>query len=90
LSTAPEASLRNGNEALTLAQKAINSGAVTPEAVIVLVAAQAENGDFAAAKSNALALARQLEAAGDPRADMVKNEVLAAIEAGRPIRNAGP
>lgn len=90
LSTAPEDSLRNGNEALTLAQKAINSGAVTPEAVIVLVAAQAENGDFAAAKSNALALARQLEAAGDPRADMVKNEVLAAIEAGRPIRNAGP
>ena len=90
LSTAPEEELRNGNEALALAQKIINSGPVSPESVIVLVAAQAELGQFDRAKDNARALAQQLEAAGDPRAAMVKNEVLVAVESGRPIRNAAP
>ena len=89
LSTAPEEQLRDGRQALALAQQVINGGAVTPEAVIVLVAAQAENGDYVTAKSNALALAQQLETAGDPRATMVKSEVLAPVEAGRPIRS-GP
>jgi len=90
LSTAPEKELRNGNEALVLAQKVINSGPVSPESVIVLVAAQAELGQFDRAKDNARALAQQLEAAGDPRAAMVKKEVLVAVESGRPIRNAAP
>jgi len=90
LSTAPEQELRNGDEALALAQKVIGSGAVTPESVIVLVAAQAELGQFDRAKVTARALAEQLEAAGDPRAAMVKNEVLAAVEAGRPVRSSRP
>lgn len=90
LSTAPESELRNGNEALALAQKLINVGPVSPEAVIVLVAAQAELGQFDRAKDNARALAQQLEAAGDPRAAMVKNEVLIAVEAGHPIRSSAP
>lgn len=90
LSTAPESDLRNGNEALELAQKVVNAGPVSPEAVIVLVAAQAELGQFDRARDNARALARQLEAAGDPRAAMVKNEVLVAVEAGRPVRSGAP
>ena len=90
LSTAPEDQLRDGNEALALAQKVISAGPVSPESVVVLVAAQAELGQFDSAKDNARALAQQLEAAGDPRAAMVKNEVLVAVEAGRPIRSAAP
>jgi len=90
LSTAPEDQLRNGSEALSLAQKVIGTGPVSPEAVVVLVAAQAELGQFDRAKDNARALAQQLEQAGDPRAAMVKNEVLVAVEAGRPIRSTAP
>ena len=77
-------------EALELAQKIINTGPVSPEAVIVLVAAQAELGQFDRAKDNARALAQQLETAGDPRAAMVKSEVLVNVEAGRPIRSSAP
>ena len=90
LSTAPEEQLRDGQEALALAQKVISSGPVSPESVVVLVAAQAELGQFDRAKDNARALAQQLEEAGDPRAAMVKNEVLVAVEAGRPIRSDAP
>ena len=90
LSTAPEEQLRDGNEALALAQKVISNGPVSPEAVVVLVAAQAESGQFNIARDNARALAQQLEEAGDPRATMVKNEVLVAVEAGRPIRSDAP
>jgi tetratricopeptide (TPR) repeat protein len=88
LSTSQDAQLRNGEEALGLAQKVINSGVVTPQAVIVLVAAQAETGQYESAKSNALALAQQLEAAGDPFAETVKRDVLAPVQSGRPIRGA--
>jgi hypothetical protein len=90
LSTAPEEQLRDGNEALALAQKVISTGPVSPEAVVVLVAAQAELGQFDSARDNARALAQQLEEAGDPRATMVKNEVLVAVEAGQPIRSSVP
>ncbi|MFM8682558.1 MAG: hypothetical protein ACKOEG_02060, partial [Chthoniobacterales bacterium] len=86
LSTSQDAQLRNGQEALGLAQKVINGGAVTPQAVIVLVAAQAETGQYESAKSNALALAQQLESAGDPLAETVKRDVLAPVQSGRPIR----
>lgn len=86
LSTSQDAQLRNGEEALGLAQKVINGGAVTPQAVIVLVAAQAETGQYESAKSNALALAQQLESAGDPLAETVKRDVLAPVQSGRPIR----
>ena len=90
LSTAPEEQLRDGNEALALAQKVISNGPASPEAVVVLVAAQAELGQFDNARNNARALAQQLEEAGDPRAAMVKNEVLVAVEAGQPIRSSVP
>ncbi|MFM8683936.1 MAG: tetratricopeptide repeat protein, partial [Chthoniobacterales bacterium] len=86
LSTSQDAQLRNGEEALGLAQKVINGGAVTPQAVIVLVAAQAETGQYESAKSNALALAQQLESAGDPLAETVKRDVLAPVQSGQPIR----
>ncbi|MFM8719513.1 MAG: tetratricopeptide repeat protein, partial [Chthoniobacterales bacterium] len=86
LATSQDAQLRNGEEALGLAQKVINGGAVTPQAVIVLVAAQAETGQYESAKSNALALAQQLESAGDPLAETVKRDVLAPVQSGRPIR----
>lgn len=88
LCTSQNPQLRNGEEALGLAQKVINGGAVTPQAVIVLVAAQAETGQYESAKSNALALAQQLESAGDPLAETVKRDVLAPVQAGQPIRTA--
>ena len=90
LSTAPEEQLRNGNEALALAQSLIDSGPVGPDEIVVLVAAQAELGKFDRAKENARALVQRLEAAGDPRAAAVRNEVLAAVEAGRPVRSGSP
>jgi len=90
LSTSHDAQLRNGQEALGLAQAVINGGAVTPQSVIVLVAAQAETGQYESAQSNALALAKQLESAGDPLAEVVKRDVLAPVQSGRPIRGAGP
>ena len=90
LSTAPEQELRNGNEALALAQKVVSTGQVSPGAVMALVAAQAELGQFDQARETAVNLVQQLEAAGDPLAPMVKNTVLAAIEAGRPVRSAAP
>jgi len=90
LSTSHDAQLRNGQEALVLAQAVINGGAVTPQSVIVLVAAQAETGQYESAQSNALALAKQLESAGDPLAEVVKRDVLAPVQSGRPIRGAGP
>lgn len=89
LSTSQDAQLRNGNEALGLAQLVIDSGAITPQAVIVLVAAQAEAGQYESAKSNALALAQRLESAGDPLAEAVKRDVLAPVQAGQPIRGTG-
>jgi tetratricopeptide (TPR) repeat protein len=88
LCTSQNPQLRNGEEALGLAQKVINGGAVTPQAVIVLVAAQAETGQYESAKSNALALAQQLKSAGDPLAETVKRDVLAPVQAGQPIRTA--
>jgi len=88
LCTSQNPQLRNGEEALGLAQKVINGGAVTPQTVIVLVAAQAETGQYESAKSNALALAQQLESAGDPLAETVKRDVLAPVQAGQPIRTA--
>lgn len=90
LATAPEAELRDGGEALALAQRVIGAGPVTAEAVVVLVAAQAELGQYETAQGNARALVQQLEAAGDPRSAAIKKEVLAAVEAGRPVRSAAP
>jgi tetratricopeptide (TPR) repeat protein len=90
LSTAPEADLRNGNEALALALRAVDIAPVNAESLASLVAAQAETGALGAARTNALVLVRKLEEANDPRATAVRMQILAPIEAGRPIRSTAP
>ena len=52
-STAVDADLRNGAEALELAQRAIRSGGENPVVLRTLAAAQAENGKFAQAIGSA-------------------------------------
>jgi len=66
LATWPEASVRNGSEALELAQKA-NQIAINPDPLILrtLAAAQAENGQF----NEAIATARQAAQLADARSD---------------------
>ena len=49
LSTAADSDLRDGKEALELAQRAIQSGGENPTVLRTLAAAQAENGQFAEA-----------------------------------------
>lgn len=90
LATAPEADLRNGNEALALALRAVDIAPVNAESLASLVAAQAETGALGAARTNALVLVRKLEEANDPRATAVRMQILAPIEAGRPIRSTAP
>ena len=48
-STAADSDLRDGKEALELAQRAIRSAGENPTVLRTLAAAQAENGQFAAA-----------------------------------------
>lgn len=88
LATTPDARLRNGSEALELAKKAIQQDGATPQAAAILIAAQAETGQFDVAAENARTLARELEAVGDPFVLIIRRDILAPTEAGRPIRTA--
>jgi len=90
LSTSPDEKIRNGHEALELAQGIINAGFVTPETVAALIAAQAETGRFDDAKKTARDLVQQLESAGAPLAETIRRDILAPVEAGQPVRHAAP
>lgn len=90
LSTSPDANIRNGREALELAQGIINAGPVTTESAIVFIAAQAETGRFGDAEKNARDLVRQLESAGSPLVEAIRRDILAPVEAGQPVRSAAP
>ena len=87
LATSQDEQLRNGQEALGLAQRIINAGEITVPAVSILVAALAETGQWDAAKKHAHDLVQQLEAAGDPQAQTIRRVILEPIEAGKPVRS---
>jgi tetratricopeptide (TPR) repeat protein len=90
LATAPDPGLRNGEEALALALRAVNTAPVNADSLASLVAAQAETGRFEAARENALVLVQKLEEANDPRTDAVREQILSPVEAGLPIRSTSP
>lgn len=90
LATSPESSLRNGAESLALAQKLVQESGGSPQNLITLAAAQAELGNFAEASQTAREAVGMLERAGDPLANSAKAEILAVLEAGKPIRSRRP
>lgn len=90
LATAPEAELRNGNEALDLAMRSINAAPLNMESMAAAIAAQAEVGAFDAARKNARTLVQKLEETNDPRAEGVKELILAPLQEGLPIRSTAP
>ncbi len=87
LSTTPDDSLRNGKEALQMAEEVIKADPNSPSFLNTLAAALAENGRFpeaAQAADRALANARLK---GDPaNVQTIFERRLAVIRAGKPIR----
>jgi protein O-mannosyl-transferase len=72
LATAADADLRDGKEALALAQRAIRFGGENPYTLRALAAAQAENGEF----QNATATAERGEDLARKQGDVVMTESL--------------
>lgn len=89
LATSPDNSLRNGQEAVILAERVLREGGTDTKAVLALIAAQAETGRFEEAGKNARSLIRMLEASGDPAVTDIRKVVTDTVEAGRPIRSRG-
>jgi Flp pilus assembly protein TadD len=91
LATCPDARLRSGKEAITLAERASRlCGGKQPEALNALAAAYAEAGLFPQALATArraLVLARQQD--GSLLADDVRAQI-ALYEAGKPLRRPPP
>lgn len=87
LATFPDPALRNGPESLRLAQTLASTNDATPQDLMTLAAAQAESGDFAAARQSAREAVRRLEDAGDPWAHSARAEILRVLESGRPVRS---
>ena len=88
LASAPDASIRNGAEALSMAENA-NQLATTedPEVLDTLAAAYAENGQFARAISTATrALELAVARANSPTADAIRNRLL-LYKANKPYRS---
>jgi len=88
LATSQNDSLRNGPEAIALARHLAETGPNSAQTVLVLIAAQAENGQYADAKNNALNLLQKLEGESDPLAVAIRQDILPLLEAGRPIRTS--
>lgn len=73
LATSADADLRDGNQAVALAQRAIRSGGENPYALRTLAAAQAETGQFAAAVATAeRGRVLAAEQGNDPMADSLR------------------
>jgi tetratricopeptide (TPR) repeat protein len=85
-STAADTDLRDGNEALDLAQRAIRSGGENPIALRTLAAAQAENGRF----KEAIATGQRGEELAQERGDQAMAESLRwcveSFQRGEPLR----
>ena len=91
LATAPDASLRNGAEAVSLAESANNLAlAEDPNALDTLAAAYAENGQFArAAASAAHALELAVSRGNAPQAAAIRDR-LQLYKGGKPYRSERP
>jgi Flp pilus assembly protein TadD len=89
LATSPDASLRNGREALALAESANSvAKAEDPELLDTLAAAYAENHDFPHAISSATeALHLAVGTKNTPMADAIRGRI-AQYRAGKPYRGA--
>lgn len=87
LATHPDARLRNGVEALRLAEEICQAaGAPDAGALDVLAAAQAENGQFTEAVATARRAREQAAASGDEKHAKGIADRLRHYEAGRPYR----
>jgi Flp pilus assembly protein TadD len=88
--THPQDSLRDGKAALELASRAVDlAGEKEPTALVVLAAAQAENGHF----SSAVETARKAMTVVDPQTDSATHTALKIqlefYENGKPFRDSG-
>ncbi len=91
LATASQASLRNGNKALELAQQANQlTGGENPTALYTLAAACAEAGQFGDAVCNAQKAMDLAQAAGQQSLAAQINGELKLYEAGLPYHQKGP
>lgn len=87
LATCPDASLRNGSEALTLAQRAAQrNGGSDPGALDTLSAAYAEVGDFAEAEKAEEAALAESAHLGDANLEAILRRHLERYESKEPIR----
>lgn len=87
LSTVPQDSLRNGKEALALAQEAVKIDPNSPIYLNALAAALAENNQFPeAVAAGDRALANSRLKSDPPQVQQIFAERLATIKAGRPLR----
>jgi tetratricopeptide (TPR) repeat protein len=87
LATVPQDSVRNGKEALELAQEAVKVDPNSPIYLNALAAALAENARFSeAAAVGDRALANSRLKADPPNVQQIFAERLATIKAGRPLR----
>lgn len=89
LATSPDDGLRNGQEALLLAEKVVRGGRADTKSVLALIAAQAETGRFEEAGKNARSLIGLLDASGDPATTEIKKMITDTVGAGHPIRSRG-
>jgi protein O-mannosyl-transferase len=84
--TAADNSLRDGKEALELAERAIRSGGENPVALRTLAAAQAENGQF----DQAIATCRRGQELAEQKGDRVTSEnirnCIELFQRGEPLR----
>jgi tetratricopeptide (TPR) repeat protein len=91
LATAPEASLRNGTEALSLAESANHlAPADDPEVLDTLAAAYAENGEFTPAIASATRALHLAMARGDSKMVSAIRSQLLLYEAKKPFHGVQP
>ena len=89
LATHPDASVRNGAEAVSLSRSIVEAtGGQSPLFLFTLAASLAENGDFDSAVSVAEQSAGAYRASGDPSmGQMVEQRVIPAFRMHQPIRD---
>jgi len=89
LATHPDASVRNGAEAVSLSRSIVEAtGGQSPLFLFTLAASLAENGDFDSAVSVAGQSAGAYRASGDPSmGQMVEQRVIPAFRMHQPIRD---
>lgn len=86
LATSPDASLRNGSEALALAESAFRANPQDAGAVNTLAAALAENGRFSEAANAATQVLSALRGKADPNVTALLERRAETYRAGRPWR----